>query len=55
MNTRLNAKTAARRGGEKEDGKRVRSLAALQSWADLSSHIVTHHLSTIEFTFQSGY
>lgn len=52
--TRANAKTPARRGGEKEDGKGARLLAALQSWADLSSHIVTHHLSTIQFTFQSS-
>lgn len=36
---------------ERKDGER----AALQSWADLSSHIVTHHLSTIQFTFQSSW
>lgn len=55
VNTRVNAKMPARRGGEKEDGKRDRFLAVLQSWADLSSHIVTHHLSTIQFRFQSSY
>lgn len=27
-----------------------RFLAALQSWADLSSHIVTHHFSTIQYS-----
>lgn len=46
------AKTPARRGGESEDGKIDSFLAVLHSWADLSSHIVTHHLSTIQFTFQ---
>lgn len=44
-----------RRGERERQRERVGSLAAWQSWADLSSHTVTHRLSAIQFTFQSSH
>lgn len=54
--TTPNVKTPARkeRKRERERG-RVGSLAAWRSWADLSSHTVTHRLSAVQFTFQSSH
>lgn len=50
MNTRVNTKTpACCRGGEKKVAKTDRLLATLESRADLSSHIVTHHSQTTQF------
>lgn len=40
---------------EEKEKARVGSLAAWQSWADLSSHTVTHRLSAVQFTFQSSH
>lgn len=52
MITTPNVKTPARSERERE---RVGSLAAWRSWADLSSHTVTHRLSAVQFTFQSSH
>lgn len=51
VNARMNTGMPERRWEEIEDGMRDSFLAAVQNWADLSSHDVTHCLWGINFRF----